>query len=77
MNRGPTGAFQKWADDVGDQSYALPELETYFQKSIHFTGPDSSKRAANATPGYDPTVFTSTKGPLPVTYANFAVAFSR
>ena len=66
-----------WADEVGDQSYVLPKLQAYFQKAVTFTAPNTAKRAANATPGYDPGVFASANGPLSVTYANWAVAFSR
>lgn len=74
--KGPFGAFQKWADEVGDQSYTLPKLDRYFRKSIHFISPDASKRATNATPGYDSSALKGANGPLPVTYANFAVSFS-
>ncbi|KAH8704558.1 putative versicolorin B synthase [Phaeosphaeriaceae sp. PMI808] len=74
--KGPKGAFQMWADEVGDQSYALEELEGYLKRAVTFTPPNTATRAANATPGYDPSVFASANGPLSVTYANWAVAFS-
>lgn len=74
--KGPTGSFQMWADEVNDQSYILEEIEEHFKKAVTFTAPDTAKRAANATPGYDKSVFASTKGPLSVTYAHWAVAFS-
>lgn len=75
--RGPKGAFQKWADEVDDQSYSLDHFNQYFLRSINFTAPDISKRSPNATPGYDEASLSSTRGPVPITYANWAVPFSR
>ncbi|EAL90464.2 hypothetical protein ACP6JC_006061 [Aspergillus fumigatus] len=74
--RAPVGAFQRWADQVGDQSYAWSEFERFFQKGTNFTAPDPDRRAHNATPGYHPGAFSSGGGPLTVTYANWASPIS-
>lgn len=69
-----TGAYQKWADAVGDQSYALENFLPYFEKSQNFTGPNQATRFANATPSYD----TSTMGeggPVSITFPNYAQAW--
>lgn len=64
-----------WADMVGDQSYTFNALLPFFEKSLDFTPPDPSKRAANATPDYDMSTL-GTGGPLSVTFSNYAQAFS-
>ncbi|KAG4412359.1 hypothetical protein IFR04_014516 [Cadophora malorum] len=71
--RGTKGSYQRWADQVGDQSYTFPGLLPFFQKSAHFTPPNLTKRATfNATPLYDPSAFDNTKGgPLQVSYGNW------
>lgn len=71
------GAFQRWADEVGDQSYAWDEFQQHFHRGVDFTAPDLSQRPVNATPGYNKDAFTSTGGPLAVTYANWASPISR
>lgn len=75
-HRGTTGSYQQWADQVGDQSYTFEKLLPYFEKSLNFTPPDQGKRAQNATPQYDLSTLGNGKGPLSVTFANYAQAFS-
>ena len=65
-----------WADQVGDQSYEWDRFLPYFEKSLEFTPPDSSARPANATPEYDPSNLGNGKGPLSITFARYAHAFS-
>lgn len=48
----------------------------YFEKSLDFSPPDQSKRAANATPQYDQASLGGGGGPLSVTFSNYAQAFS-
>lgn len=74
--RGTIGSYKQWADQVGDQSYAFENFLPYFEKSLNFTPPDQSKRAHNATPQYDLSTLGNGKGPLSVTFANYALAFS-
>ncbi|PQE26804.1 Choline dehydrogenase protein [Rutstroemia sp. NJR-2017a BVV2] len=75
-HRGTVGAYQKWADAVGDQSYTYKNLLPYFQKSINFTGPNNDIRARNSTPKYNKNAFSSTGGPVKVTYPNWANALA-
>ena len=70
--RGCTGSYQKWADAVGDQSYTFSNLLTYFKKSVSFSPPNPGARYANSTPKYDLSLFSSSGGPLKVSYPNFA-----
>ena len=65
-----------WADQVGDQDYTWSNFLPYFEKSLNFTPPDASKRAANATPDYDTTTLGQGNGPLSVTFPNYAQAYS-
>lgn len=69
------GALQKWAEAVGDSSWAYESVSKYYSKSISFTPPDMSKRIANATPDYDVSTL-GTDGPLKIAYPNYAQAIS-
>ena len=71
IRSGPKGAYSRWAELVGDDSYEFDALLPYFEKSITFTPPATNLRAANAT------VQTGNldgvrNGPLQVTYPNWA-----
>jgi choline dehydrogenase len=65
----------QWADAVNDQSYTFNNFVPYYKKSITFTAPKST-RAPNATAEYNAAAFNSPGGPLQVSYANTAQAFS-
>jgi len=73
--RGTKQTYNRWADQVGDQAYAWDQFLPYFEKSVTFT-PPTADRAANATPSYDTTTLDSGKGPISVTFARYALAFS-
>lgn len=74
--RGTRGSYQKWADDVGDQSYTFDNLLPYFKKSNQFTAPNTSRRAANASAEFNADSYSPTGGPGQVSYANYAQPFS-
>ena len=74
--RGTKSSYDKWADLVGDSSYQWDSMLPYFQKSLHFSPPDNSKRAQNATPKYDLTSLGNGGGPLSVTFSNYAQAIA-
>lgn len=74
--RGTVQSYQKWADQVGDQSWTWDNIQQYFKKSVAFTPPDTTKRAPNASAEYNPTAFSPSGGPLSVSYANYAQTFS-
>ena len=69
------GTLQRWADDVGDQSYTYSQVSKYYAKSLNFTPPDQTKRFANTTPEYDRSTLPS-GGLLDVSYPNYAQPFS-
>ena len=69
------GAFDMWADMVGDDSYRYSSVAEYYRKSMNFTPPDMNTRLANSTPSYDP-ADTTIGGPLDVSYAAFAQSWS-
>ncbi|KAJ9264577.1 CAZyme family AA3 [Paecilomyces variotii] len=75
-HRGTKGSFDKWAELVGDESYTFENVFPYYEKSPGFTPPNEEKRAANATPRYNPDAFSSLGGPLRVTFSNYASPFS-
>lgn len=74
--RGTVESYGMWADQVGDQGYSWSNFLPYFEKSLNFTPPDASKRAANATPDYDTKTLGQGNGPLSVTFSNYAQAYS-
>jgi len=74
--RGTVSAYQRWADEVGDQSYTFDGLLPYFERSLNFTPPNNFKRGANATPQYDPSTLGAGGQPLDITFPNYALSFS-
>ncbi|KZM25095.1 choline dehydrogenase [Ascochyta rabiei] len=72
-HRGTAGSYQRWADLVGDQSYAFDRILPYFQRSSSLTPPNLQKRnAPNATVSYDSAAFNNRLyGPLQVSWANW------
>lgn len=69
-----TGAYQRWADMVGDQSYALQNLMPYFEKSQNFTPPNMELRSSNSTPSYN-SASLGKGGPLSISFPNYAQAW--
>ncbi len=70
LNRGSKGSYQQWADVVDDGSYTFENLLPYFQKSVQFTKPN------DASTLYDPTAFSTSGGPLHVSYSNYTQPIS-
>ncbi|KAL8819444.1 MAG: hypothetical protein Q9223_002127 [Gallowayella weberi] len=70
FTRGTKGFYQRWADLVGDQSWAWDNVLPYFKKSVDFTPPNKAKMGVNANISYDPAAY-SPGGPLHVTYSNY------
>jgi hypothetical protein len=70
--RGSTGSYQKWADIIDDQSYTFPSLLPFFKKSVQFTPLTSPERTSNSAPLFDESQFSSSGGPLQVSYLKFA-----
>ncbi|KAL8945210.1 MAG: hypothetical protein Q9211_000260 [Gyalolechia sp. 1 TL-2023] len=74
--RGTRGSYQKWATQVGDQNYTFEKLLPYFRKSPSFTAPDYAKRGPGSSVTYSQDAFSTTGGPLQVSYTNFYQPFS-
>lgn len=75
--RASKGAYQKWADTVGDQAYSWNNFLPYLQKSVKFTPPNVALRGANTSDiQFDPNAYQPTAGPLQVSFANFASPLS-
>lgn len=72
-HRGTVGAYQRWANIVGDQSYTFEKLLPFFKRSSTLTAPNLLKRnTPNATVSYDASAFdNSLSGPLQVSWANW------
>jgi choline dehydrogenase-like flavoprotein len=75
IRRTSKGAYQKWAETVGDDSYTYDNFFPYLKRSVEYHGPNNNLRARNATPEIDTSAFMDTGGPLKVSYPNFATSF--
>ncbi|KAI4204975.1 MAG: hypothetical protein LQ350_000827 [Teloschistes chrysophthalmus] len=64
---GTKGAYQKWADTVGDQSFSFENFVTYFKKSPQFTPIKEINESA---------VFSRSGGPLHVSYSHYVQPFT-
>ncbi|CAG8117172.1 unnamed protein product [Penicillium olsonii] len=74
--RGTNASYQRWADLVDDQSYTFDRLLPYFERSVCFTPPNQELRFANSSPAYDPSVMGDCRGPLSLSYSNYAFSFA-
>lgn len=76
--RGSKKTYDLWASQVGDSDYSWSSFLPFLQKSVHFTPPDNSKRANNATPSYDISNIGPGRGsgPVSLTFSNYAMAMS-
>jgi len=64
--------MQKWADQVGDQSYAWDSFFPYLQKSVQFTPPNITSRGTNSSNiMFNADSFSPTGGPLQTSFAKF------
>ncbi|KAL9617871.1 MAG: hypothetical protein Q9160_007359 [Pyrenula sp. 1 TL-2023] len=74
--RSTKGSYDLWAEEVGDRSYRWENLLPFFKKSVTFQPPNSDFRPANSTPDFDLDAFSSSGGPLTVTFPNWANAWT-
>ena len=68
--------MQLWAELVNDTSYLFDNILPFYQKTVHFTSPDTAFRVPNASALYNGNAFDVTGGPLEVSYAHYAMPFS-
>ncbi|KAL9637141.1 MAG: hypothetical protein Q9204_001985 [Flavoplaca sp. TL-2023a] len=74
--RSSIGAFQKWADEVGDQSYTFSNLLPFFKRSVRFSPPNAATTPSNVSLPFDATYFSDTGGPLVVSFPRYFNAIS-
>ena len=72
--RPTVGSLQKWADEVGDQSYTWDNFLPYYKKSCNYTAPNQALYT-NATNTQDPNDFDPAGGPLAISFSNFVDPF--
>lgn len=72
--RATADSLQEWADAVNDQSYTFDKMLPFYQKSCNYTPPVQS-RYSNSSNIQNPRAFTSTGGPLQVSFSNAVGAF--
>lgn len=70
--RGSSGSYAKWAEEVDDDSYKFDSFLEYFKRSGDFTPLPDGTRPVNATPKYDEAYFSPNGGPLQVSFPEFA-----
>ncbi|GAM42916.1 hypothetical protein TCE0_044f17314 [Talaromyces pinophilus] len=70
FNRPTKGAYQLWADKVGDDAYTWDNMLPFLERSVNFSI-NAEHRPANATPLYNASLFSSTGGPLHVSYPGY------
>jgi len=73
--RGTKESYQMWAEAVHDSSYEWNNFLPFFEKSLNFTPPDLTSRAANTTAEYDARYLGNGQGPLSVTFGRYAQTF--
>jgi len=66
--------LQRWADEVGDQSYTWDNFLPFYQKSCNYTPFNPALYNSTILP-QDPDVFDPAGGPLHVSFSNYADAF--
>lgn len=73
-HRPTIGSMQRWADEVGDESYSFEHMLPYFKKSVHYTPPNQTLYA-NTSNTEAPEAFSPQGGPLQVSFSNIVLAF--
>ncbi|MCJ1427726.1 hypothetical protein MMC29_005631 [Sticta canariensis] len=71
---GTKGTYQKWADEVDDQTYTFDKLLPFFKKSCNYTGPNQALYK-NSSNNENPNAFSATGGPLHVSFSNSVNSF--
>lgn len=74
--RSSAGAFQKWADEVDDQSYTFDNLLPFFKRSVSFTPPNDTATPSNVSLPYNAAYFSATGGPLWVSFPRYLNAIT-
>lgn len=78
-HRGTIGSYEKWAREVGDDSYLFENFLPFFQQAVTLTPPNADLRYPNSSVAYDMDAFNNSirqHQPLSVTWTNFASPFN-
>ncbi|CAG7993241.1 unnamed protein product [Penicillium salamii] len=75
---GTKGSYKAWANMVNDLTFEWDNLLQYFERSVRFFPPDTSKRLENATTSFNEHVFSqsSNGSSIDVSYLNAVAPFS-
>lgn len=73
--RGTVDSFSKWAELVNDTSYLFPNVLPYYKKSPQYT-PFNASLYTNSTNTQSPTSFSSSGGPLQVSFPKSIGSFA-
>ncbi|KAF2205972.1 alcohol oxidase [Delitschia confertaspora ATCC 74209] len=69
FHRTNKGAYEQWAEMVGDSTFKWDNFIPYLKKSVGFTPPKDKSIP------YDPSVYSPRGGPLRASFSNFRPAF--
>ncbi|KAJ0426706.1 hypothetical protein BJY00DRAFT_306703 [Aspergillus carlsbadensis] len=69
------GSMDKWAEQVGDDSWGWDSILPYIMKAQRFTMPNEDLRFANSTPEYDLATL-GRSGPVDVSFPNYVNGFA-
>ncbi|KAL2812959.1 hypothetical protein BJX63DRAFT_395323 [Aspergillus granulosus] len=69
------GSMEKWADQVGDDSWGWDSILQYIMRSQRFTLPNQDLRFANSTPEYDIATLERS-GLVDISFPNYANGFA-
>jgi choline dehydrogenase-like flavoprotein len=77
FHRTNKGAYETWANMVGDSTFTWDNFLPYLKKSVKFTPPNLEMIGPNVSIPYDPSVYSPTGGPLEASFPNFRPAFDQ
>jgi choline dehydrogenase len=75
-HRPTKGSLEKWAEDVGDETYRWENFQKFYDKSVTFHSADATKRLGNSTPPFDSAGDRAISGPVSISYANYVLPFT-
>ena len=73
MSRPAAGCLDKWAEEVGDDSYRFDKFLPFYKKSAKYTPPKLP--FTNSKNNQDPAAWSAAGGPLQVSHGNFIDPF--
>lgn len=74
--RGTRGSYQRWANEVRDQSFTFDNFLPYFERSPAFTPPNSTTILNGSSISNKTALFSPNGGPLHVSYSHYRQPFT-